>query len=75
MQADIEERAKLNITLVFGGVKLIVPANWEIRSELVTIFGSVEDTRAIQPVVGQEQTKLLVLTGDTVFGGIEISSY
>jgi predicted membrane protein len=75
MQADMEERAKLDVTSVFGGVKLIVPANWEIRSELVTIIGSVEDKRAVQPVVGQEPTKLLVLTGDTIFGGIEISSY
>ena len=75
MQADMEERAKLDVSLVFGGVKLIVPANWEVRSELTTVFGSVEDKRAIQPVVGEQQTKLLILTGDTIFGGIEISSY
>ena len=49
-QADFEGEVKLEITQVFGGTKLIVPANWEIRSEQsVTVFGSIEDKRALQP--------------------------
>lgn len=75
MQADIEERARLDVTQVFGGTKLIVPANWQIKSELVTVFGSVEDKRPNIPTPGAESEKVLVLTGDTIFGGIEIRSY
>jgi predicted membrane protein len=76
MQADFEKQAKLDITQVLGGTKLIVPANWVIKSELVTIMGSVEDKRPIaqQPING-EPDKVLVLSGDTVLGGIEIRSY
>jgi predicted membrane protein len=75
-QADFEGKVSLEITQVFGGTKLIVPANWEIKSELaVTAFGSVEDKRAIQPAVTGEPTKVLVITGTTVFGGIDIRSY
>lgn len=76
-QADFEERANLEVTQVFGGTKLIVPANWEIRSELVTVFGSVEDKRPSQAKINPEngRIKTLVLTGTTFFGGIEIRSF
>lgn len=72
MQADFEDKIDLEVTQVFGGTKLIIPANWEIRSELVTMFGSVEDKRSFQANVGAEPGKLVVLTGTTIFGGIEI---
>lgn len=74
-QADFIGSASLELTQVFGGTKLIVPANWEIKSELVTVLGSVEDKRPVQPNVTTESPKVLVLTGTTVFGGIEIKSY
>ncbi len=75
-QADFEGSVKLEITQVFGGTKLIVPANWEIRSEqTVTVFGSVEDKRASQPNTTGEPVKVLIITGTTVFGGIDIRSF
>lgn len=74
-QADFEGKAELEITQVFGGTKLIVPANWEIRSELVTVFGSVEDKRPVQTQVSNEPMKVLLLKGTTFFGGIDIKSF
>jgi predicted membrane protein len=74
-QADFEDKAALEITQVFGGTKLLVPTHWEIRSELVTIVGSVEDKRNIPLQTSGEPKKTLVLTGTTVFGGIEIKSF
>ena len=75
-QADFEGTVKLEITQVFGGTKLIVPSNWEIRSEQsVTVFGSVEDKRASIPNTSGEPTKVLIITGTTVFGGIDIRSF
>lgn len=75
MQADIEEKATLEITQVFGGTKLLVPAHWEIKSEIVAVLGSVEDKRPVQPNVSSEPAKTLVLVGTVVFGGIEIKSF
>lgn len=76
MQADFEGKINLEITQVFGGTKLLVPANWEIRSaEMVTVFGSLEDKRPVQPQVGDSSAKIVVITGTTVFGGIDIKSY
>ncbi len=73
MQADINGVATLDITNVFGGTKLLVPANWKVKSELVCIFGGVEDKRPQSNDV--YDTKMLVLTGTVIFGGVDIKSY
>jgi len=75
LQADFEGTATLELTCVFAGAKLIIPANWEINSELVSAFGSVEDKRPVQPKVIDGSTKTLVLKGTVFFGGIDIKSY
>ncbi len=75
LQADFENTATLELTCVFAGAKLIVPANWEINSELVSAFGSVEDKRPVQPKTLEGNTKTLILKGTVFFGGIDIKSY
>ena len=73
-QADFNEKAVLEMTAVFGGAQLIIPAHWEIKSEMVCVFGNVEDKREIKPVTG-EPTKVLVLRGTIFMGGMEIKSF
>ncbi len=72
-QADINGTATLEANIVFGGVKLIVPAHWQIKSEVDCAFGSVEDKR--RDGGGEVENKTLVLKGTVVFGSIEIKSY
>jgi len=64
----------LNINNVFGGIKIIVPANWEIQTDVNTIFGGVEDKRPYQSIVTNPD-KILVIKGSVTFGGIEIQNY
>ena len=59
---------------IFGGAKLILPADWVIHNEAVAIFGGIEDKRP-QPVALPVPAKVLVLKGFVMFGGIEIKSY
>ena len=74
LQADFEKEAVLEVTVVFGGLKLIVPKNWDVRTEVTSVLAGVEDKRysAVQ-VLPDEKT--FVITGTVVFGGIEIASY
>ena len=71
-QADSPRPMIIDIVQIFGGAKLVVPANWEVRSEAVAILGGIEDKRG---QTGTSPTKVLVLKGTTIFGGIEIVSY
>ncbi len=74
-QADFTGSATLEISQVFGGTKLIIPPNWKLQSDSVSvIMGSIEDKRTVQHNL-QDSDKILILKGDVVLGGIDIRSY
>jgi hypothetical protein len=72
-QADFEGKIVIEMVQIFGGAKLIVPAHWQIQSQMVAVFGGIEDKRP--PQASYDSSKILVLNGTTFFGGIEIKSY
>jgi predicted membrane protein len=71
-QADIYGEVKLELTQIFGGTKLIIPSNWKLIVKNAAILGGIEDKRPNQPF---DPNKVLILTGTSIFGGIEIRSY
>ncbi len=73
-QAELVDGAAINVEVAFGGVKLIVPANWDLQINVTNIFAGVEDKRMYQPVPTGD-TKTLKIYGSVVFGGIEIKSF
>lgn len=73
-QADINGRVVIRIEAVFGGAKIIVPANWVIQNEIDGVFHGVEDKRNYNASTANAD-KVLVLKGSAVFGGVEIRSY
>ena len=73
-QCDFTQPPVMDITQMFGGTKLIVPSDWEVRSEMTAIFGGIDDKR--QPRNSQEgPSKVVILRGTSIFGGIEIKSF
>jgi len=76
MQADINGVIVLDLTQIFGGTKLIVPPHWKLQSkDLVAIFGGVEDKRPLLNPAADETTRVMILKGTCIFGGIDIRSY
>ena len=73
-QADIEGKAVIDAVAVFGGLKLVIPANWNLKTDIVSIMGGVTDKRPSSHAP-DENGKVLLITGACIFGGIEISSY
>jgi predicted membrane protein len=74
-QADFTGEAVIDITCVFGGVTLIVPSHWKVKSDLTSVFGGIDDQRPVMVLESISEDKVLVLKGACVFGGIEIHSY
>lgn len=74
MQADIQSKVVLNLNVIMGGVTIIVPSNWVIINEVTTILGGAEDQRA-SAGIQFDQSKILVLSGNLIMGGLEIKSY
>ncbi len=64
----------LEVVCVFGGTKIIVPRNWNIKIEVTSVLGSFEDKRTFNgDAISTENT--LVIKGVAVFGGGELISY
>lgn len=72
-KADFQNKIVLDITNMFGGTKLIVPPDWDVQSQVVAIFGGVDDKRP--PSAGHDPSKIIFLEGTCLFGGIEIRSF
>lgn len=73
VQSDIQDTAILNLSINFGGVEILVPANWMIKNELNALFGGIEDKRRTFPT-SDENKKILILRGNVLCGGVEIRS-
>jgi len=63
----------IDLLCVFGGSKLIIPSDWQLKIEVTSIFGGVSDKRK-QPQTMPDNAPELVLKGLVLFGGIEIKS-
>jgi predicted membrane protein len=65
----------LDLVTVFGGSKLIVPNDWDIKIEVIAVFGGFSDKRSRLPIQTSISEKRLVIKGVAIFGGGEIISY
>lgn len=74
LQSDIQQPIIMEINNVFGGTKLSVPPNWDVKNEVTAIFGGVDDKRNIN-MLTPEPGKTLLIKGTSVFGGLEIANY
>lgn len=68
------EGCNIDVATVFGGTKIIVPENWNIKNEVVSIFGGFEDKRGNSVISRVDQSKIIVIKGVAIFGGGEITS-
>lgn len=73
-QSDIQGVAVIDVSIIFGGVDIVIPANWNLKNEMSVVFGGIEDGRTTPPNLA-ESGKTLVLKGNILFGGVEIKSY
>jgi predicted membrane protein len=66
----------IEVLAVFGGMKLVVPEDWNVRINVVSIFGGFSDKHRIRPIESLEKNDTeLVLKGFVLFGGGEIKSF
>lgn len=73
---SLDKVVALNVKVSFGSVELVIPSHWQIRNEVSSTLGSVEDNRNIHTYGGEHKdTVTLVLTGSCSFGSVEIKSY
>lgn len=64
----------LDVFTVFGGTTLIIPNDWKLQIDAVSILGGFNDKRRVASSE-IDQNKVLVIKGVVMLGGIEVKSY
>lgn len=65
--------AHVSATAAFGGVELRAPPEWNVRVDVLPLFGGASDERP-RPTEGDDHEEVdLVVTGMALFGGVSIS--
>lgn len=75
-QASLAEGVNvLEVTAMFGGWELHVPASWNLEIRITPIFGGFSDKRHVYAADPVDNTRKLVITGVVIFGGGDIKDF
>ncbi|MFC2134285.1 LiaI-LiaF-like domain-containing protein [Bacteroidota bacterium] len=65
---------EIDLTALFGGTTIIVPKDWKVEVDVVSIFGGFGDKRRKDPNISFQQNKTLLIKGTVIFGGGEVKN-
>ncbi len=65
----------IDVFTLFGGSVLIVPSHWNVKVDMVAIFGGFADKRDYRSEGQDKEGPELYIKGITLFGGGEIKSH
>lgn len=65
----------LTLFILFGGSTLVVPSDWNVHQETISLFGGVSDQRKPIKSDVKESSGQLIIKGLILFGGIELKNY
>ena len=68
------EGCTIDVATICGGPKIIVPEDWNVKIEVVSIFGGFEDKRGYSVISRTGTGKIVVIKGTCIFGGGELNS-
>lgn len=72
--ADIHGTVVIDVVAMWGGIKVAVPPNWQVRLNLTHLMAGTDDHR-VHRNQEQDPDKILVFTGTVLMAGIEISDF
>ena len=64
----------IDVFCMFGGSALIVPENWNVKVDVISIFGGFSDKRHIKTDTTMDVGKEIIIKGFVMFGGGEIKN-
>jgi hypothetical protein len=66
---------EIEVFAMFGGWTLVVPTHWQVKSDVVAVFGGISDKRMLSDETMKDNTRQLIIKGFVMFGGGEIKSF
>ena len=65
----------LEIVMIFGGSKIIVPQDWDVKVDVAAVFGGFSDKRIKSPEVPRDPSRTLIIKGIAIFGGGDLVNF
>jgi len=69
--SKIQGEANIEVFCMFGGVEILVPADWKVNMDATAILGGSSDERAN---INEENVATLNVKGFVMFGGAELKN-
>lgn len=73
LKANPADDCTIDMFTMFGGSKFIVPSDWNVKVEVVSILGGFSDKRSIS-MSEVDTNKVVVIKGFAIFGGGEVAN-
>ena len=70
--AHLTANASLKVKVLFGGIEIKVPDEWNVEIQGAALFGATEDSRRHRATHEQESAPTLRVNTSIVFGGLDI---
>ncbi len=64
----------IDVANIFGGTKIIVPEDWNVKIEILPIFGGFDDKRSASVISRTNSGKIVLIKGTCIFGGGELTT-
>ena len=65
----------LEVSMIFGGLELIIPADWDVKVEVDSILGGFSNKSGGYTRSGESPQGQLVIRGTAIFGGGDIKRF
>jgi len=65
-----QKQVTIEVVAIFGGLKIIIPPSWQVKSEGVGILGGFNNQAQLK---GSKKTTAII-EGVAIFGGVDISN-
>ncbi|TVR73100.1 MAG: hypothetical protein EA408_05600 [Marinilabiliales bacterium] len=65
----------LEVVMIFGGSKIIVPQDWDVKVDVAAVFGGFSDKRIKSPEITRDPSRTLIIKGVAIFGGGELVNF
>lgn len=69
-----EKTATIDVDAIFGAVKIRIPDTWQLDIRAAGVLGNIEDKTLPTRTTAGVQPPILIITGQSVFGSVELEN-
>lgn len=73
--SNMDKTATIEVFLLMGGAKIMVPKDWNVSFETINIMGGTKDQIEDEESNSENTNKTLIIKGTVLMGGLQVKRY